>query len=437
MSFASLETLPIARSLAQIADHDDDVAEVFLERVEEVAAGGYDDGPGLRVRREEGFAVRLARDGRTWLAARDGFDGEQFAGALRQAARALPTATYSIPRLEVPPNHQPVLASEVLEFEGLVRDAVRAHHTAFQFRIETRRYRRQIQIVGTKLVPDSESETYYGCRVTLPWGEHGTLLTELGETSAEQLAASLVAAFRGSRAARVEEGVRPVVLGPAAAADFLHEAVAHALETDTLALEGRAAAAIGLRLGSTELNVLDDPAGAPAGVSRSTDDEGMPVIRRWLLFEGQVRQPLADLHAARGSEDLTPGAGRRSGRYFPPVPRSSHLELLTGSSSTSELMARAEGGLYLPEANRGSLDPHTGEFRLRMPYGYRIESGRPGAPVGPVGIRGRVAGLLEAVVAVGTEAEVAGAGWCAKGGQRLPVWANSPALVLSEVETSG
>jgi hypothetical protein len=51
-------------------------------------------------------------------------------------------------------------------------------------------------------------------------------------------------------------------------------------------------------------------------------------------------------------------------------------------------------------------------------------------------LRGRVADLLTRVVAVGTEARAAGAGWCAKGGQKLPVWATAPALRLDGVEVA-
>lgn len=436
MTFASIETLPIARSLAQIADRDDDVAEVYLERVEEIGIADDRWAPGLTVRREEGFAVRLVRDGATWLAVRDGFAGDRFGAALRQVARALPAASYSIPSLDLPPVNEPIEAPELREFESLVRTAVKRHHVAFPMRLEVRRHRRELQIVGTRLVPDAESELYYSCRVQLPWGGYGAVLPVLDRSVADRLAESLVAIFRGNKADRPAAGATPVVLGPAAAAVFLHEAVAHALEIDTLALEGRPEAAIGLELGSDELNVLDDPGGAPPGVRRATDDEGMPVVRRWLLFAGEVKQPLADRVGAGASTRLTPGAGRRANRFLPPVPRSSHLELLAGPHPLPELLAAAEGGLYLPEATRGVLDPHSGEFRLDMAYGYRIRGGRVEEPVGSSHLAGRVAQLLGAVSGVGDTPEPAGAGWCAKGGQRMPVWATTPALALSSVEVS-
>ncbi len=54
--------------------------------------------------------------------------------------------------------------------------------------------------------------------------------------------------------------------------------------------------------------------------------------------------------------------------------------------------------------------------------------------MGAFTIEGMVADLLSAVAGVGAEAVETGAGWCAKGRQRVPVWATTPALRLAEVE---
>lgn len=165
------------------------------------------------------------------------------------------------------------------------------------------------------------------------------------------------------------------------------------------------------------LDVLDDPAAAPEAVRRTTDDEGAAVVRRWLLRGGVVEQPLADALWARTSPVLLPGAGRRGTRHLPPGPRSTHLEILPGQASESDLLAGTLEGLYLPEASRGALDPLSGEFALYLPYARRFRRGALAETVGPCVLRGRVADLLTRVVAVGAEAKAAGAGWCAKGGR--------------------
>jgi len=182
--------------------------------------------------------------------------------------------------------------------------------------------------------------------------------------------------------------------------------------------------------------VLDDPTTAPEPVRRRSDDEGREVRRRWLLREGMVGEPLADATWAAGSEVLSDGACRRGGRHDPPGPRSTHLELVPGQLAEEELLAEADGGLWLGEAGRGALDPRSGTFRLDFPAGRRIRGGAPAEPTGPCRLAGTVAGLLSAVAGVGRDAVPAGAGWCAKGGQRMPVWATSPALRLDGVEVT-
>jgi predicted Zn-dependent protease len=104
------------------------------------------------------------------------------------------------------------------------------------------------------------------------------------------------------------------------------------------------------------------------------------------------------------------------------------------SRSTSELLAEADGGLFFPEADRGYLDPLSGTFTLHFPYGRRIQDQTPGEPVGPCSLRAHVHDLLSRVAALGREARPAGAGWCAKDGIRMPVWATAPEMRLDSAE---
>jgi predicted Zn-dependent protease len=435
MPFSRLDTSAVARTLSQIAERPEDVVDAFFERREEVELAPESEACGLRVWREEGFAVRLAREGRTWLAARDEIEAKPFADALRQAARALPSATYPEPALEMDPAG-PVAAPELLEFPALVTRAVRAHHVGFPLRVRMRRHRRWVQVVGPRLVAGAETESFYSCSAESSWGRHGTLLPRLDAGAAEEIAATAVALFRARQATPPAPFRGAAVLAPAAVAVLLHEAVAHALEADTLALGGNPEAAVGVAMAAPCLDVLDDPAAAPESVRRSTDDEGAPVVRRWLLRSGVVEQPLADALWALTSPVLLPGAGRRGTRHLPPGPRSCHLEVLPGEAAEADLLAGSEEGLFFSEASRGTLDPLSGEFSLLVPFARRFRRGGLAEVVGPCVLRGRVADLLTRVVAVGSTTQPAGAGWCAKGGQKLPVWATAPALRLEGVEIS-
>lgn len=434
--FSELDRAAVSRTLSQLAERPGDLADAFFERVEEIELPGGAGAPGVRSRREEGLAVRLLRDGEAWLASRDEISPAALTDAVRRVARALPTAAYPEPRLPVAPWEGAPAAPELADFPAAVSRAVRARRVAFPLALTVRRHRRWLQVVAGPLVPDPEREEFYSVAAELPWGRFGTLLPRLDDGAAETVAAAVVERFRARHAAPPERLRGIVVLGPAAAAVLLHEAVAHSLEADVLAASGDPEAAVGVRLGPDALSVLDDPGSAPEGVRRKTDDEGNEVRRRWLLQGGEVRQPLADARWARGSEVLSPGAGRRAGRHAAPGPRSTHLELAPGEHGEEDLLADAEGGLWAAEADRGALDPLTGAFHLELSCARRIRSGAAADPVGRCRLCGRVAELLDAVAAIGREARPAGAGWCAKGGRKLPVWATSPALRLEGVEVT-
>jgi TldD protein len=434
VAFAPLQTAQLGRSLSQIADQEGDHADLYLERCEAVEVPENDESPGVLVRREQGFAVRLLRQGRTWLASRDRLDSSNLRQALRQVARAVPNAAYmpEFPLLEA--STEPFAVDDVLAFPSLVREQIRQAHIAFPARFHCARHRRLVQVVGTRFVSEAEQEQFYSFVAELPWIRYGVLLARFDEAEAQSVVETLLDSFRAREAPPPGETSPTTVLGPAATAVLLHEAVAHALEADTLSLGGRAESACGYRLGSELLSILDDPRGAPEGVSRFSDDEGIPTIRRWLLQQGEIREPLADVLHAGQSLLLSPGAARRGDRHLAPVPRSLHLELLPGQTGSSDLLAEAEGGLYFPLVSRGALDPLSGEVEVHFPYGRRISGGQLSDYVGPCRLRGTVATLLQAVTAVGSDQEFAGAGWCAKGGHRLAVWATCPALRLEGPE---
>lgn len=434
--FADLDTAAVARAMGQIADAPQDLADAYFERSETIELPPEGEAPGLRVWRESGLALRLVRGGEAWLAGRDRIDTDTFDEALRRIARAMPRAPYPRPDLGDDRWPEEPFAPELQELPAAVQRAVRSHRASFPYRLTVRRHRRWLLVVGTQVASSVETERFYSVEAELPAARYGTLLVELGNGAAEQLGRALVRAHRGSEAASPAPWRGPVVLGPAATAVVLHEAVAHALEADTLALGGHPEAAVGVAMGAALLHVVDDPASAPEPVRRGCDDEALPVVRRHLLRAGVVEQPLCDRLWARQSEVLAAGAARRGNRHRPPGPRSTHLELVPGELSNGELCAGADGGLYLPEVERGRLDPLTGDFTVTFPHGRRIENGVPGSPVGRTMLRAHLTDLLGKVVGVGSEASVAGAGWCAKAGSKMPVWATAPAIRLEGLEVA-
>ena len=249
MPFSQLDSAGIARALSQIADRPADLADAFFERSEVIELPPGDGVPGFRVWRESGLAIRLLRDGRTWLAGRDRIDSEIFRDALRRVARAMPRVAYPYPELSSEPWPE-VEATEVLEFPSRVEQALRSRHLSIPLQLTVCRHRRWLRIIGTQLASGTERESFYSLRVETPWARFGRLFGELGGSAADDVAHHLFNLHRARDAAPPPTFRGVAVLGAPATAVLLHEAVAHALEADTLAHSGHPETAIGVALGS-------------------------------------------------------------------------------------------------------------------------------------------------------------------------------------------
>ena len=432
---SDLDIRAIARALAPLAEHEGDEVDAYLESVETLELPAEGEPPGIRVRREDGLAVRLGRADRTWTASRDGIGAEELGEALRQVARSRAGATPPLPDLRASGQELSTADRQaVLQFPTRLQRALRERRVAFPLRLTVRCHLREVLVIGARIGAPLQRERYFSVTVATPWGDSGALTLSLGPGTADELAERLVARFRFRDAPAPAPGPRAIVLGSAAVAVLLHEAVAHALEADTLACTGPPEAAFGVELGAPCLSVLDDPAAAGEGAARTADDEGAPTVKRWLLREGVVEQVLADRRWASRSDRLAPGAGWRSSRHDAVTPRSRYLQLLPGEGTLEDLAAAVGEGLFLPEADRGRLDPWSGRFILRFPGGRQIAAGQLADPVGSCFLEAPVANLLAAVHAVGGTAIPGGAGWCAKGGRRLPVFASCPPIVVAGVE---
>ena len=415
-------------SLTRLVDRPTERAEAFFERLETVELLPGDARDRLRLRREQGLSVRCMEAGSNRLAAADTISGPAFASCCDRVAGTAGSIGPA-PRIRVG-RWPPLRIAEVERAERQLARALNRRRVGFPMEVTVRRHRRQVQVIRGRMSAPSQSEEYFSLRAETPWGVWGGLLPSLADEDLDPVAACLVDRLRSRNLPEHPDIPRVIVLGPCAAAVMLHEVVAHALEADTLALTGAPESVVGLQLGEGHLDVVDDPRLAPDGCGRLSDDEGTTVIARWLLRRGRVRQPLADLAWAGRCPGLVPGAARRASRHLLPGPRTTHLELLPGDTPEAELFDEGAGGLYIGEFESGALNPFDGGCVLRAPCARRLGASGPVDFVGPVELRSRTVDLLAAVTAVGDRPLAAGAGWCAKDGALLPVWARSPSVRL-------
>lgn len=144
--------------------------------------------------------------------------------------------------------------------------------------------------------------------------------------------------------------------------------------------------------------LLDDGTD-PAGLPFPFDAGGWPKRRVVLVDGGVLRSPAVD-----------PALGRRLGRT--PTPhavgydesRARHLFVATGEAADDDLLAAADGGLWISALERPAChDPREGRFRAVARGVRRLHGGRLGAAVPDLCWEGELERVLAHLEAVGRE----------------------------------
>jgi PmbA protein len=198
--------------------------------------------------------------------------------------------------------------------------------------------------------------------------------------------------------------VVPVVLDQHAAAAFLGVLVG-ALSADSVQ-KGRSlfASRAGEVVASEAITLVDDgrllagPAAAPF------DDEGVPTRRTWLIQRGRLAQFLHNTYTARRGGTLSTRNAGRAGYRSPPGVSATNLVLEPGKLRLPDLLARAEGGVYVQDVTGvySGANPISGQFSVGA-TGLRIAGGALGEPLREMTIASTLLDMLASVGATGAE----------------------------------
>lgn len=337
-----------------------------------------------------------------------------------------------LPQWERPPALVPP-RQELLRFPAAVERALRRRFVGIRYRLRLRWFRREVLVVGDRLVAGPEREEFVAWeleREDRSWARLAPALPDPGVVAEE-----LVQDLERDGATGPPPGRYSLLLSPAAAGVLLHEALGHGSEVDW-GIRGGFDWRPGQRVAGARLSVHEDPTAAPPGAERAADDEGVPCGARWLLREGRLESRIADRAACEQMDDAGPGQGFRASRHDPVLPRTYCLRALPGDVPFEDLERAARGGIAVLELGRGTVDVANGMLRLEVASARELTARGPGNPLGSFEIRAPVAALLGAIVGVGSEPQTRG-GWCAKRGQKRPSWVEAPPLLLEGVEVFG
>ncbi len=224
-----------------------------------------------------------------------------------------------------------------------------------------------------------------------------------------------------------------VVLDQELAGVFIHEAVGHASEADTVldgdsCLEGK----IGQDIGSRLVTVHDDPTLLRYGYY-PYDSEGVPSRRTTIIEKGVMKAYLNSRETAAklGGE---PG-NARAGGLARPVVRMSNTFIDNGDMTKEEVF-EGVNGIYLKGSRGGQVNTGEGVFQFNAVMGYLIKDGKIGEPIRDVSLSGNTLKTLNSIVRVGNDLKF-NSGRCGKAGQGVPVGDGSPHILVKDAVVGG
>jgi TldD protein len=258
----------------------------------------------------------------------------------------------------------------------------------------------------------------------------GNEADDIGRRAAER-------ALRALAGAEPPGGRLPVVLGPSGGGLLLHEACGHGLEADGLVRASSVyARTVGAAVASPLVTAVDDPSLQSGFGSYAVDDEGTDSARTVLLDAG-VQTGALDDRANRGTAaDGFSANGRRESYAHPPLPRMSNTFILSGSSTSTDLLHSVRRGIYVVRLRGGDVNVATGEFAFTASESFLVEDGELVRPLLSLTLLGSAPTALASVEGVADDLSLTQA-LCGKEGQWVPVSYGSPTLLIGGLTVTG
>ncbi|CAB49152.1 TldD/PmbA family protein [Pyrococcus abyssi] len=228
-------------------------------------------------------------------------------------------------------------------------------------------------------------------------------------------------------------GEMPIIMDPELAGVFIHEALGHAVEADSVRQgESILSGMIGKKIGSEELTVIDDPTLPGKFGSYVYDDEGLPGKRVEIIKDGVLLNYLNDRETSKALNLVPNGHGRAQSYAHVPLVRMSNTYIAPGEWTLEEMFEEVKFGVYMIGDKGGQVDIANGSFMFGAKEGYIIKEGEIKEQVRDVGISGNILDTLKEIKAVGRDLKIEFPGFCGKG-QWVPVDDGGPHVLVKAI----
>ena len=179
-------------------------------------------------------------------------------------------------------------------------------------------------------------------------------------------------------AERIEPGEYQIITAPGVSGTICHESFGHGVETDMFLKErARAAHFIDRIVGSSLVNIVDDPSRAGGFGSYFFDDEGCLAAPTQVVEEGIFRRGITDFYSATALHIPRSANGRRQDYSRKAYARMSNTYFDAGASTLDEMLAQVDRGIYLDKWSQGMEDPQG--WGIRSPVTMGMRSGAAGS----------------------------------------------------------
>lgn len=233
-------------------------------------------------------------------------------------------------------------------------------------------------------------------------------------------------------------GEMPVVLAAGHSGVLVHEAVGHLLEADY----NRKKTSIfwnklGQKVGSSLIQIIDDPTIPGFRGSYNVDDEGTQPEPVLLIDKGVVKGFLQDRLSSKITGLPLTGHGRRQDFTCFPLPRMANTYIERGEYSPEEIIKSVQRGIYAERFEGGQVED-SGKFTFTISSGRLIEQGRLTAPIKQATLIGLNINILNNITMVGSDLAFSPqTGTCSKEGQEVPVSDGCPTLKIEKMTVGG
>ena len=230
-----------------------------------------------------------------------------------------------------------------------------------------------------------------------------------------------------------------VVLDPAIASVFIHEAFGHLSEADHVYENPklRDLLVLGEEIANPILTVADSAAEPALSGSYKYDDEGIRARKNYLIKEGRLVGRLHSRETAGKMNEPLTGNARAITYRFAPIVRMTNTFVEPGNVSFDDLVGDIKDGVYVVNWLGGQTAMEM--FTFRAMEAYVIRNGRIAELLRGVTLTGNVFDTLKNIDAVADDFTWdPGGGGCGKGGQSpLPVGNGSPHIRISNCVIAG